>query len=87
MFALFLLVIILQSAFAQKPPGDNRCESSTSMEVGPVRAAFDNEPTHINGYHLAFPEAQAVHLLTDESGRDVEVLPQIPSVTDFLLPS
>lgn len=53
--------------------------------LGTVLAAFDNEPTHINGYHQEFPEALAVHLLTDESGRGVPVLPTIPSIHDFVL--
>jgi hypothetical protein len=51
---------------------------------GPV-TAFDNEPIHINGYKLDFPECYAVHLDTDHSGRPVEVLPDIPSVRDFRL--
>lgn len=51
---------------------------------GPV-VAFDNEPTHVNGYQLDFPECYAVHMDTDHSGRPVEVLPQIPSIRDFRL--
>jgi hypothetical protein len=53
--------------------------------LGPaVIAAFDNEPTHVNGYRAAFPEALAVHLDTDHSGRPVELLPGIVSVKDFV---
>lgn len=52
---------------------------------GRVFALFDNEPTHINTYHRAFPDAFAVHLATDYSGRPVEVLPTVPAVPDFLL--
>ncbi|HET6439432.1 MAG TPA: hypothetical protein VFG59_15295 [Anaeromyxobacter sp.] len=51
--------------------------------LGPVLAVFDNEPTHVNAYARAWPEALAVHLDTDHSGRPVEVLPAIPSVLDF----
>ena len=53
--------------------------------LGPaVIAAFDNEPTHVNGYRAAFPDAFAVHLDTDHSGRPVELLPGIVSVKDFV---
>ncbi len=48
-----------------------------------VLAAFDNEPLHINGYHEKFPEALAVHLLTEESGRGIPVHPSIPSIRNF----
>jgi hypothetical protein len=51
--------------------------------LGTVVAAFDNEPTHVNGYALAWPLALAVHLDTDHSERPVEVLPRIPSILDF----
>ncbi|HEX4458105.1 MAG TPA: hypothetical protein VIA18_09045 [Polyangia bacterium] len=53
--------------------------------LGPaVIAAFDNEPTHVNGYRAAFPDAFAVHLDTDHSGRPVELLPGIVSVENFV---
>jgi len=52
--------------------------------AGTVVALFDNEPTHINGYHEGFPEALAVHVATDHSGRPVQVLPTIPAIPDFL---
>lgn len=54
--------------------------------LGTVIAAFDNEPTHVNGYRQGFPEAFAVHLATDHSGRPVELLPGILSVSNFVLP-
>jgi hypothetical protein len=53
--------------------------------LGPVVAAFDNERTHINGYASAWPEALAVHLDRDDSGRPVELAARIPSVLDFTL--
>jgi hypothetical protein len=53
-------------------------------ELGRVVAVFDNEPTHVNGYRAAFPEALVVHLHTDHSGRDVRVADGIVSVRDFL---
>lgn len=53
--------------------------------TGEVGAAFDNEPTHVNGYKASFPEAAVVHLDTDHSGRPVAVHPSIPSVADLRL--
>jgi hypothetical protein len=52
-----------------------------------VACAFDNEPTHVNGYKRSFPEAVVVHLDTDHSRRPVEVLPDIPSIHDFVMES
>jgi hypothetical protein len=52
--------------------------------LGRVVSAFDNEPTHVNGYKTAFPEAHVVHLDTDGSGRPVAVAPSIPSILDFV---
>ncbi len=52
---------------------------------GTVTAAFDNEPTHVNGYRVAFPSAHVVHLKTDHSGRPVNVLANISAVEDFRL--
>jgi hypothetical protein len=50
---------------------------------GTIVAAFDNEPTHINGYRKAFPSAYSVHLATDHSGRNVKVLDGVLSILDF----
>ena len=54
-------------------------------ELRALACAFDNEPTHVNAYKRAFPEAHVVHLDTDHSRRPVEVLPEIPSIHDFLM--
>jgi phosphoglycolate phosphatase-like HAD superfamily hydrolase len=51
--------------------------------AGTVVAAFDNEPTHINAYRVAFPGAYSVHLATDHSGREVKILEGILSIIDF----
>jgi hypothetical protein len=51
--------------------------------LGQVLAAFDNEPTHANGYRRSFPEAKVVHLATDHSGRPVPLLEGIVSIPDF----
>jgi hypothetical protein len=52
--------------------------------LGPVVAAFDNEPTHVNGYRAGFPDAIAVHLDTDHSGRAVVLSDGIVSIKDFV---
>ncbi|GAC1343488.1 MAG: hypothetical protein NVSMB23_17370 [Myxococcales bacterium] len=48
-----------------------------------IACAFDNEPTHVNAYARAFPDAVVVHLDTDHSQRPVEVSGKIPSILDF----
>jgi hypothetical protein len=51
--------------------------------LGVVLAAFDNEPTHINGYRAAFPSAVVVHVATDDSGRAVALADGVVSIRDF----
>ncbi|HET8539528.1 MAG TPA: hypothetical protein VFL83_06620 [Anaeromyxobacter sp.] len=53
-------------------------------DLGRVALAFDNEPAHVNAYARAWPSALAVHLDRDHSPRPVDVLPEIPSIADFL---
>ncbi len=63
---------------------DWKLEAARLVErVGPVVAVFDNEPLHVNAYAECWPEALAVHLDTDDSGRPVEVLERIRSIRDF----
>ncbi len=52
--------------------------------LGPVALAFDNEPTHVNGYAEAWPAAMVVHLDRDHSERPVKVREGIPRVVDFV---
>jgi hypothetical protein len=54
-------------------------------ELRALGCAFDNEPTHVNAYKRAFPGAFVVHLDSDHSRRPVEVLPEIPSIHDFVM--
>ncbi len=62
-----------------------KVETLKKLEIeGPVFAAFDNEPTHINSYRTAFPNAVCVHLMTDHSMREVELLDNIVSIVDFI---
>lgn len=51
--------------------------------LGRVIAAFDNEPTHINGYCAAFADAICVHLATDHSGRPVALAERLVSIEHF----
>jgi len=53
------------------------------VDSGPVYAAFDNEPTHINSYRTAFPDAVCIHLLTDHSMRDIALMETIVSILNF----
>jgi hypothetical protein len=54
--------------------------------LGWVVAAFDNEPAHANDLARSFPGARVVHVATDHSGRDIALLPGIPSLPDFERP-
>ncbi|MDB4967926.1 MAG: hypothetical protein JWN44_3615 [Myxococcales bacterium] len=66
---------------------DWKIEAYARLEaLGPVVAAFDNEPTHINGYRAGFPDATVVHMATDDSGRPVQLSDGIVSIKDFTLP-
>ena len=55
------------------------------LEMRGMACAFDNEPTHVNAYKRSFPAARVVHVDTDHSRRPVDVLPEIPSILDFLM--
>ena len=66
--------------------GDDEWKSLAAARVarlGPVVAAFDNEPAHVNGYAMAWPTALCVHLDTDHSPRPIAVLARVPSIRDF----
>jgi beta-phosphoglucomutase-like phosphatase (HAD superfamily) len=54
------------------------------LALGHVVAVFDNEPTHVNGYRAAFPDAIIVHLATDDSGRPVAISDGVVSIPNFL---
>lgn len=51
--------------------------------IGPVVAAFDNEPAHVNLYARRWPGALVVHVDTDHSARPIAVLPGVPAIADF----
>ncbi|MBK9519155.1 MAG: hypothetical protein IPO09_17755 [Anaeromyxobacter sp.] len=70
----------------EAPLDDDQWKALASARVarlGPLVAAFDNEPAHVNGYALAFPAALCVHLDTDHSPRPIAVRPEVPSIADF----
>jgi hypothetical protein len=52
-------------------------------QIGPVVAAFDNEPAHVNLYARRWPAALVVHVDTDHSARPIAVLPGVPAIADF----
>ena len=39
----------------------------------------------MNAYKRSFPDAVVVHLDTDHSRRPVNVLPEVPSIHDFVM--
>jgi hypothetical protein len=66
--------------------GDDAWKGRACAEVerlGPVVAAFDNEPAHVNLYAERWPGALSVHVDTDHSRRPIEVLARVPSIVDF----
>ncbi len=70
-----------------KHQSDDLFKVLTLQKLGtldPICAAFDNEPTHINSYRTAFPNANCVHLLTDHSMREVKLLNGIISIQNFI---
>jgi hypothetical protein len=78
-------VLLLMKPSAETADDAWKAEACAAVDrLGPVAAAFDNEPAHVNGYARAWPDALVVHLDTDHSGRPVEVLERVPSVADFV---
>ncbi len=75
--------LVMKPTFEISDDGWKESAYSRLSALGMVIAAFDNEPTHINGYRRAFPDAVIVHLLTDDSGRGVKLIAGIVSVTNF----
>ena len=76
--------LIMKSGFSEKDD-DYKERALEKLRIGvPVFAAFDNEPAHINHYRRAFPHAICVHLLTDHSMRDIQLLENIVSIQNFV---
>jgi predicted secreted acid phosphatase len=75
--------LLMKPTFEQSDDEWKEVAYARLRALGQVLAAFDNEPTHVNGYRRAFPDAIAVHLATDHSGRPVPLDDGIYSVRDF----
>ncbi len=77
-------VHLLMKPTAEQNDDDWKAEAYARLRaLGGVLAAFDNEPTHINGYRQAFPDSLAVHIATDDSGRDVILADGVVSIPHF----
>jgi hypothetical protein len=75
--------LLLKPAF-ETTDDDWKVEAYARIDrLGPVAAAFDNEPAHINGYAARYIGALCVRLATDDSGRPIRLAPGIPSIADF----
>lgn len=75
--------LLMKPTFDQSDDAWKEAAYARLRALGTVVACFDNEPTHINGYRQAFPEALCVHLDTDHSGREVALLDGVLSVKRF----
>jgi phosphoglycolate phosphatase-like HAD superfamily hydrolase len=79
-------VTLLMKPDAAQPDDAFKVEACARVAaLGPVVAAFDNEPAHVNLYAEAWPGARCVHLDTDHSPRPIAVLARVPSVRDLRL--
>jgi hypothetical protein len=77
-------VVLLMKADAAQGDDDWKAMALARVDaLGPVVAAFDNEPAHVNLYAAAWPAACCVHLDTDCSPRPIPVLARVPSVYDL----
>jgi predicted secreted acid phosphatase len=76
--------LLMKPTFEQSDDDWKESAYARLHALGEVVAAFDNEPTHVNGYRRAFPDALAVHLATDHSGREVPLAEGVVSVADFV---
>jgi hypothetical protein len=77
-------VFLLMKPTLEENDDDYKARTHDALErAGTVAAVFDNEPTHINGYRIRFPQALLVHLATDHSLRPITVHADIPSIPNF----
>jgi hypothetical protein len=77
------IVLLMKPTLQEGDDEYKRTAHSQLKARGPVLAVFDNEPNHINDYALRFPEAYAVHLATDHSGRTSRLEPGVISIPHF----
>jgi len=76
--------LIMKAEFSESDDGYKEKALANPRSGRRVVAAFDNEPSHINTYRRAFPQAFCVHLLTDHSMRNIQLLDGIFSIVDFV---
>lgn len=77
------VTLLMKAALSDEDDSYKRGAHTRLRAMGEVIAAFDNEPTHVNDYATAFPEALAVHLATDHSGRPVQLEARVISIPHF----
>lgn len=79
-------VHLIMKPTLEAPDDDFKRDAHQKLRtLGPLVAAFDNEPTHANDYRRNFPGALVVRLATDHSGRPVPLLAGIVEVPDFVI--
>ena len=77
------VVLLMKPTLQEGDDEYKRVAHGQLKKAGTVLAVFDNEPNHINDYALMFPEALAVHLATDHSGRTSHLEPRVVSIPHF----
>jgi hypothetical protein len=75
--------LLMKPTLAEDDDAYKRDTHQLLAKRGTLLAAFDNEPTHVNDYAVSFPQAMAVHLATDHSGREVALHPRVVSIPHF----
>lgn len=75
--------LIMKPTLREDDDAYKRAAHALLRSMGQVIAAFDNEPTHVNDYAVQFPDALAVHLATDHSGRPVTLESRVISIPHF----
>lgn len=56
---------------------------SRIKKMGRLAGSFENEPTHINLFHAAFPTGRHIFVDTKHSGKPVVPHPSLPWIKDF----
>lgn len=77
------VVLMMKPTLRETDDAYKRVAHQLLDEMGPVLAAFDNEPTHVNDYSTRFPTCVPVHLATDHSGRPVTLVERVISIPHF----
>jgi len=75
--------LVMKSEYAESDDSYKENVLDNFQNGRPIGAAFDNEPSHINSYRRAYPDAVCIHLLTDHSMRDIRLLSGVISILNF----